>query len=86
VPATKLLGEEGEVRPLAQDAARPGAHPPLHALDRPMRVALELRSKRELERKAFGRNLARLRQVQGWIAEGRMGDDQARLLCLRAAG
>lgn len=85
VPASCLLGEEGQGFQLAQARLGPGR---IHHCMRTIgqcELALELMCDRALERKSFGRYLADYANIQDWIAESRLDIDQARLLVLRAA-
>jgi acyl-CoA dehydrogenase len=85
VPASHLLGSEGQGFALAQARLGPGR---IHHCMRTIgqcELALELACARALERKAFERRLADFANVQDWIAESRVEIDQARLLILRAA-
>jgi acyl-CoA dehydrogenase len=85
VPASNMLGQEGEGFALAQARLGPGRiHHCMRSIGQ-CEVALELMIERALQREAFGRKIGDYANVQDWIAEGRMEIDQARLLCLRAA-
>ena len=66
-------------------AARPGAHPPLHARDRDGRARAGADGRPRAHREAFGGPLADQGLVRDWIAESRMQIDQARLLVLETA-
>ena len=66
-------------------AARSGAHPPLHARDRPVGAGARGDVPARRARTAFGQKLARLGANPDIIAESRMSIEMARLLCLKAA-
>jgi len=85
VPASNLLGEEGQGFKLAQARLGPGrVHHCMRTIGQ-CELALELMCERALERRTFGRHLADFANVQDWIAQSRIEIDQARLLVLRAA-
>jgi len=85
VPASNLLGEEGQGFRLAQARLGPGrVHHCMRTIGQ-CELALELMCERALERRTFGRHLADFSNVQDWIAQSRIEIDQARLLVLRAA-
>jgi acyl-CoA dehydrogenase len=85
VPASNLLGEEGQGFRLAQARLGPGrVHHCMRTIGQ-CELALELMCERALERRTFGRHLADFANVQDWIAQSRIEIDQARLLVLRAA-
>jgi acyl-CoA dehydrogenase len=85
VPATNLLGDEGQGFALAQARLGPGRiHHCMRSLGLAER-ALELMCQRVLGRTAFGKPLADQGVIQEWIAESRIELDMARLLVLRAA-
>jgi acyl-CoA dehydrogenase len=85
VPASHLLGLEGEGFVMAQARLGPGR---IHHCMRTIgqcELALALMCERTLERQAFGKHLSDFANVQDWIAESRLEIDQARLLVLRTA-
>jgi len=85
VPVTNVLGEEGAGFALAQARLGPGRiHHCMRALGAAER-ALGLLTARARSRVAFGRPLADQGVVQSYIAESRIGIDQARLLCQLAS-
>jgi acyl-CoA dehydrogenase len=85
VPASNLLGEEGQGFKLAQARLGPGrVHHCMRTIGQ-CELALELMCERALERRTFGKHLADYANVQDWIAQSRIEIDQARLLVLRAA-
>jgi len=85
VPATNLLGKEGEGFALAQARLGPGRiHHCMRAVGMAER-ALHLMIQRSLGRSAFGKELARQGVIQEWIAQARINIEQARLLVLKTA-
>ena len=85
VPASHLIGGEGEGFALAQARLGPGRI--LHCM-RAIGMAeraLSLMIKRSLTRTTFGKELARQGVIQEWIAQARIDIEQARLLVLKAA-
>ena len=85
VPAANLLGGEGAGFALAQGRLGPGRmHYAMRAIGFAER-ALELMTRRVLDRHAFGGPLADRGVVREWIARSRIGIDQVRLLVLRSA-
>jgi acyl-CoA dehydrogenase len=85
VPATNLLGAEGDGFAIAQQRLGPGrVHHCMRAIGMAER-ALRLMIERARSRTAFGRPLAQHGVVAGQVAEARMAIEQARLLVLKTA-
>jgi acyl-CoA dehydrogenase len=85
VPASALLGDEGNGFGMAQARLGPGRiHHCMRLLGQGER-ALELMCKRVQKRVAFGKPLAEQGVIQEWIAESRIDLEQARLLVLKTA-
>ena len=85
VPATNLLGAEGDGFAIAQQRLGPGrVHHCMRAIGMAER-ALRLMVERARSRTAFGRPLAQHGVVAAQVAEARMAIEQARLLVLRTA-
>ncbi len=85
VPASNLLGAEGDGFAIAQQRLGPGrVHHCMRAIGMAER-ALRLLVERARSRSAFGRPLAQHGVVAAQVAEARMAIEQARLLVLRTA-
>jgi acyl-CoA dehydrogenase len=85
VPATNLLGEEGDGFRLAQERLGPGRiHHAMRAIGMAER-ALEMMCRRTASRSAFGRPIVEHGVVQRWISEARVRIEQVRLLVLKTA-
>ena len=85
VPATSLLGEEGDGFRLAQERLGPGRiHHAMRAIGMAER-ALEMMCRRTASRSAFGRPIIEHGVVQRWISEARVRIEQVRLLVLKTA-
>jgi acyl-CoA dehydrogenase len=85
VPVSNLLGEEGAGFAVAQARLGPGR---IHHCMRTIgqcEYALELMCDRARSRHTFGKPLSDNANIQDWIAESRIGIDQARLLNLYAS-
>jgi len=85
VPASNLLGEEGDGFRIAQERLGPGRiHHTMRAIGMAER-ALEMMCERTAERSAFGRPIIDHGVVQHWISEARVKIEQVRLLVLKTA-
>ena len=85
VPATNLLGEEGEGFRLAQERLGPGRiHHAMRAIGMAER-ALEMLCRRTASRSTFGSPIIDHGVVQRWISEARVKIEQVRLLVLKTA-
>ena len=85
VPASNLLGEEGDGFRIAQERLGPGRiHHCMRAIGMAER-ALELLCARTAGRSAFGRPIIDHGVVQRWIAGARVKIEQVRLLVLKTA-
>ena len=85
VPASHLLGEEGDGFRIAQERLGPGRiHHAMRAIGMAER-ALEMTCERTAGRAAFGRPIIDHGVVQRWISEARVKIEQVRLLVLKTA-
>ncbi len=85
VPATNLLGDEGDGFRIAQERLGPGRiHHAMRAIGMAER-ALEMMCERTAHRVAFGRPIIEQGVVQRWISEARVRIEQVRLLVLKTA-
>jgi acyl-CoA dehydrogenase len=85
VPASNLLGEEGDGFRIAQERLGPGRiHHAMRTIGMAER-ALELTIERTSSRETFGRPIIEHGVVERWIAEARVKIEQARLLTLKTA-
>lgn len=85
VPASSILGGEGDGFMMAQARLGPGRiHHCMRSIGQ-SELALDLMVERAQERKAFGKYLHQHGAVSDWIARSRMEIDQARLMVLKTA-
>jgi acyl-CoA dehydrogenase len=85
VPASNLLGEEGDGFRIAQERLGPGRiHHAMRTIGMAER-ALQLMIERTASRETFGRPIIEHGVVERWIAEARVKIEQARLLTLKTA-
>jgi acyl-CoA dehydrogenase len=85
VPATNLVGNEGDGFAIAQARLGPGR---IHHCMRSIGIAeraIELMCDRASDRVAFGKPIADQGVVRDWIAESRVAVEQLRLLVLKTA-
>jgi acyl-CoA dehydrogenase len=85
IPASNLLGEEGDGFRIAQERLGPGRiHHAMRAIGMAER-ALEMMCARTAGRATFGRPIIDRGVVQHWISEARVKIEQVRLLVLKTA-
>src|SRR6266496_722992 len=85
VPASNLLGEEGDGFRIAQERLGPGRiHHAMRTIGMAER-ALEMLIERTAQRSTFGHPIIDHGVVQHWIAEARIRIEQVRLLTLKTA-
>jgi acyl-CoA dehydrogenase len=85
VPASNLLGAEGDGFRIAQERLGPGRiHHAMRTIGMAER-ALQMMCERTAQRSAFGRPIIDQGVVQRWISEARVRIEQVRLLVLKTA-
>jgi acyl-CoA dehydrogenase len=85
VPASHLIGNEGDGFLISQARLGPGRiHHCMRTIGAAER-ALELMCRRALDRTTFGRRVAERANVQDWIAEARVEIEMIRLLTMKTA-
>ena len=84
-PPDALLGDAGRGLQDRPAAARPRAHPPLHALPRPLQRAFDMLCERATLPREPRPVLADHQTVQNWIADSAAQMHAARLMTLHAA-
>lgn len=85
VPASNLLGQEGDGFMMAQARLGPGRiHHCMRSIGQ-TELALELLCSRARERKTFGKHISDRDNIAEWVARSRIEIEQARLLVLKTA-
>jgi acyl-CoA dehydrogenase len=85
VPASHLIGNEGDGFLISQARRGPGRLPHSMRTNGAAARALELMCRRALDRTTFGRRVAERANVQDWIAEARVEIEMIRLLTMKTA-